>query len=65
MDMGIVNAQQVKEDVYAKINKELLTFVEDVLLNRRPDSTVRSSSNISWIHLAMPLEQHQTSLSGR
>ena len=34
MDMGIVNAQQVKEDVYEKIDKELLEFVEDVLLNR-------------------------------
>ena len=34
MDMGIVNTQQVKEDVYEKIDKELLGFVEDVLLNR-------------------------------
>jgi 5-methyltetrahydrofolate--homocysteine methyltransferase len=34
MDMGIVNAQQVQEDVYEKIDKELLEFVEDVLLNR-------------------------------
>lgn len=32
---------QVKEDVYEKIDKELLTFVEDVLLNRREDSTER------------------------
>lgn len=40
--MGIVNAQQVKADVYSKLNKELLVFVEDVLLNRRPDSTVHS-----------------------
>ena len=34
MDMGIVNAQQVIEDVYEKIDKELLGFIEDVLLNR-------------------------------
>jgi 5-methyltetrahydrofolate--homocysteine methyltransferase len=41
MDMGIVNAAQVQEDVYEKIDKELLTYVEDVLLNRRDDSTER------------------------
>jgi 5-methyltetrahydrofolate--homocysteine methyltransferase len=34
MDMGIVNTVQVKEDAYEKIDKELLEFVEDVLLNR-------------------------------
>ena len=34
MDMGIVNAAQVKEDVYEKVDKELLEYVEDVLLNR-------------------------------
>jgi hypothetical protein len=32
---------QVKEDVYEKIDKELLEYVEDVLLNRRPDATER------------------------
>ena len=32
---------QVKADVYEKIDKELLTYVEDVLLNRRDDSTER------------------------
>jgi hypothetical protein len=32
---------QVQEDVYEKIDKELLSFVEDVLLNRRDDSTER------------------------
>jgi 5-methyltetrahydrofolate--homocysteine methyltransferase len=32
---------QVKEDVYEKIDKELLQYVEDVLLNRREDSTER------------------------
>eukprot|EP00884_Botryococcus_braunii_P010648 jgi/Botrbrau1/19585/Bobra.0035s0068.1 len=41
MDMGIVNAQQVQADVYEKIDKELLVYVEDVLLNRRADSTER------------------------
>eukprot|EP00210_Caulerpa_lentillifera_P006731 g6433.t1 len=39
MDMGIVNAAQVKEDVYDKIDKELLKLVEDVLLNRSEDAT--------------------------
>ena len=34
MDMGIVNAQQVEADNYELIDKELLEFVEDVLLNR-------------------------------
>ena len=32
---------QVQEDVYEKIDKELLQYVEDVLLNRREDSTER------------------------
>ncbi|GIL82179.1 hypothetical protein Vretimale_7178 [Volvox reticuliferus] len=41
MDMGIVNAAQVKEDVYEKVDKELLEYVEDVLLNRRDDATER------------------------
>ena len=39
MDMGIVNAGMLA--VYADIPKELLGLVEDVLLNRRPDSTER------------------------
>ena len=37
MDMGIVNAGML--EVYEEIPKELLTKVEDVLLNRRPDAT--------------------------
>ncbi|GMH43322.1 hypothetical protein BSKO_11244 [Bryopsis sp. KO-2023] len=41
MDMGIVNTIQVKNDAYEKINKELLQYIEDVLLNRRDDSTER------------------------
>ena len=41
MDMGIVNALQVKADVYEKIDKELLDFVEDVLLNRCENATER------------------------
>ncbi len=32
---------QVKADVYEKINKELLEFVEDVLLNRCDNATER------------------------
>ena len=41
MDMGIVNAAQVQADVYEKIDKELLQFVEDVLLNRCENATER------------------------
>ncbi|GLC76670.1 hypothetical protein PLESTF_001815300 [Pleodorina starrii] len=41
MDMGIVNAAQVKEDEYSKIDKELLEYVEDVLLNRCENATER------------------------
>jgi 5-methyltetrahydrofolate--homocysteine methyltransferase len=39
MDMGIVNAGQLA--VYEDIPKDLLERVEDVLWNRRPDSTER------------------------
>jgi 5-methyltetrahydrofolate--homocysteine methyltransferase len=39
MDMGIVNAGML--EVYDQIPKELLECVEDVLLNRRDDSTER------------------------
>src|SRR6267154_1942321 len=39
LDMGIVNAGLL--EVYAEIPKDLLALVEDVLLNRRPDSTER------------------------
>ncbi len=39
LDMGIVNAGQLA--VYEEIPKDLLEKVEDVLLNRRPDSTDR------------------------
>ncbi len=39
LDMGIVNAGQLA--VYDEIDKELLEYVEDVLLNRRPDATDR------------------------
>ena len=39
MDMGIVNPTML--EVYDDIDKELLTYVEDVLLNRRPDATER------------------------
>lgn len=39
LDMGIVNAGQLA--VYEQIESELLTLVEDVLLNRREDATER------------------------
>ncbi len=39
MDMGIVNAGML--EVYEEIEPELRVLVEDVLLNRRPDSTER------------------------
>jgi len=37
MNMGIVNPEQL--EVYDEIPKTLLTYVEDVLLNRKPDAT--------------------------
>lgn len=39
LDMGILNAGMLA--VYEEIDKELLQYVEDVLLNRRPDATER------------------------
>jgi len=39
MDMGIVNPSML--EVYDDIEPELLKYVEDVLLNRRPDATER------------------------
>lgn len=39
LDMGIVNSSQL--EVYEEIDKELLEYIEDVLLNRRPDATER------------------------
>ena len=39
LDMGIVNAGML--EVYEEIPKDLLGLIEDVLLNRRPDSTER------------------------
>jgi len=39
MDMGIVNPTML--EVYDDINKELLEYVEDVLLNRKDDATER------------------------
>ena len=39
LDMGIVNAGQLT--VYADIPAELLTHVEDIIFNRRPDATER------------------------
>ncbi len=39
LDMGIVNAGQL--EVYEEIEPTLLEYVEDMLLNRRPDATER------------------------
>ena len=39
LDMAIVNAGQL--EIYEEIPKDLLEYVEDVLLNRRPDATDR------------------------
>jgi len=39
LDMGIVNPAMLQ--VYEEIDPELLTLVEDVVLNRRPDATER------------------------
>jgi 5-methyltetrahydrofolate--homocysteine methyltransferase len=39
MDMGIVNPSQL--EVYDQIDKELLEYVEDVLLDRKDDATER------------------------
>jgi len=39
MDMGIVNAGQL--EVYEEIPKDLLVLIEDVIFNRRSDSTER------------------------
>ncbi|TGK27572.1 methionine synthase [Leptospira gomenensis] len=39
MDMAIVNAGMLA--VYEEISKDLLEYVEDVILNRRPDATER------------------------
>ena len=39
LDMGIVNAGQL--EVYDDVDPELRDYIEDVLLNRRPDATER------------------------
>ncbi len=39
LDMGIVNPTQL--EVYDEIDPQLLVYIEDVLLNRRPDATER------------------------
>ncbi len=39
MDMGIVNPSML--EIYDDIPKDLLEYVEDVMLNRRPDATER------------------------
>ena len=39
MDMGIVNPTML--EVYEEVDKELMTYIEDVLLDRRDDATER------------------------
>ncbi len=39
MDMGIVNPTML--EVYDDVDKELMVYIEDVILNRRPDATER------------------------
>ncbi len=69
MDMGIVNAGML--EVYDEIPKELLECVEDVLLNRRPDSTERllelaeSYKNVSGKVLAEDLSWRDESVEKR
>ena len=41
MDMGIVNAAHCEEDAYECIDKELLGYVEDLVLNRCDNATER------------------------
>jgi len=48
MDMGIVNPAML--EVYDDVNKELLDFVEDVLLNRRDDATERLLEYAQTVH---------------
>ncbi len=47
MDMGIVNAGMI--EVYEEIKPELLQLVEDVLFDRRPDSTERLTAYAAQI----------------
>ena len=49
MDMGIVNAAQVEEDVYENIDKELLEYIEDVLLNRCSNATERCFRSVATL----------------
>lgn len=39
LDMGIVNAGMI--EIYEEVDKELLTYVEDMLFNKRDDATER------------------------
>ena len=52
LDMGIVNAGMLQ--IYEEIAPELLEYVEDVVLNRRPDATER------LVELAENLKNTQT-----
>ena len=69
MDMGIVNAGML--ELYDEIPKELLTCVEDVLLNRRADSTERlldlaeSFKNVSGKKIEEDLSWREASVEKR
>ncbi len=52
LDMGIVNAGQLA--VYAEIEPTLRELVEDVLLNRRPDSTERLLAHADTVKAGGP-----------
>lgn len=56
MDMGIVNAGMI--EVYDEIPKDLLEHVEDVLLNRRSDSTERLMTFATQIKGGGKVKEH-------
>ncbi len=61
--MGIVNAQQVEADKYELIDKELLEFVEDVLLNRQAFSyTQRSAAHTMTFAMQMRTTNYLSSV---
>jgi 5-methyltetrahydrofolate--homocysteine methyltransferase len=55
LDMGIVNAGQLA--VYEEIDRELLTYIEDVLHNRRPDATERLIAYAEQIKATSPEQE--------
>jgi 5-methyltetrahydrofolate--homocysteine methyltransferase len=59
LDMGIVNAGQLA--VYEDIPPELLTHVEDVIFNRRPDATERLVQFAETVKGAAARREHDLS----